>query len=190
MMETYSQILLLFLLFSHSVTSDSETPGLQHARLPCTPPFAGACSDSCLLSQGCHPTISSSVIPFPSCLQSFPASGYFLMSQHFALCGQSIWASVSASVLPMTNQGWFPLGLTGLISLLSNRLSKVFSGTIVWKHQFFYAQPSLWSNTHICTLNPNPWSELTLDNKMNTLILFFDFLSNHLLHLSKVPKCP
>ena len=101
----------------------------------------------------------------------------------------SIGASGSASILLMTNQGWFPLGLTGLISLLSKGLSRV-SSSIIQKHQFFGAQPSLWSNTHICTLNPNPWSELTLDNKMNTLILFFDFLSNHLLHLSKVPKCP
>ena len=114
----------------------------------------------------------------------------FQMSQLFTSGGQNIGVSASTSVLPMNTQHWSPLGWTGGISFQSKGLSKVFSGTIVWKHQFFYAQPSLWSNTHICTLNPNPWSELTLDNKMNTLILFFDFLSNHLLHLSKVPKCP
>ena len=95
------------------------------------------------------PTISSSVIPFSSCLQSFPASGSFPMSWLFASDGQSIGAS--ASVPAMNIQGWFPLELTGLISLLSKELSRVFSSTIVWKHQFFGAQPSFWSNSHICT---------------------------------------
>ena len=91
--------------------------GLQHARLPCPSSTPGACSSSCPLSQWCHPTISSSVVPFSSCLQSFPASGSFPMSQFLVSGGQSIGVSASASVLPMTIQGWFPLGWTGLISL-------------------------------------------------------------------------
>ena len=101
------------LLFSRSVMSDSLKPhGLQHARLPCPSPTPGVCSNSCPLSRWCHPTISSSVLPFSSCLQSFPASGSFLMSQFFASGGQSIGFSASASVLPMNIQYWFPLGLT------------------------------------------------------------------------------
>ena len=108
-------------------------------------------SNSCPLSQWCHPTILSSVAPFSSCPQSFPASGSFPMSLLFASGGQSIGASVSAPVLPMNTQGWFPLGLTEWISLLSKGLSRVFSSTIVQKHQFFSAQPSLWSNSHIHT---------------------------------------
>ena len=104
--------------FSRSVVSNSLRPhGLQHARLPCLSPTPGACSNSCPSSQWCHPTISSSVIPFSFCLQSFPASGSFPMSQLFASGGQSIGASPSALVLPMNIQDWFPLGLTGLISL-------------------------------------------------------------------------
>ena len=99
----------------------------------------------------CHPTISSSGIPFPSCLQSFPASESFLMSQLFALDGQSIGASASASILPMNIQGWSPLGLTVLISLQSQGLSRVFFNNTVQKHQFFNAQSSLWSNSHIHT---------------------------------------
>ena len=98
---------------------------------------------SCLLNRWCHPTISSSVIPLSSCLQSFSASGSFLMSQLFASGGQSIRASASASVLPMNIQGWFPLGLTGLIFLLSKGFSRVFSSTTIQKHQYFGAQLSL-----------------------------------------------
>ena len=121
------------LLFSHSVVSESLWPhGPQHARLPCPPPYPGVCSNSCPLSQWCHPTISSSFVPFSSCLQSLPASGSFPMSQLFASGDQSIGASASASVLPMNIQGWFPLGLTGLISLQSKGLSRVFSNTTVW----------------------------------------------------------
>ena len=128
--------------FSCSVLSDSLRPHeLQHARLPCSSLFPRACSNSCPLSRWCHPTISSSIIPFSFCLQSFPASGSFPMSQLFASGSQTIGAS--ASVLPMTIQGWFPLGWTGLISLLSKRLSRVFSNTTVRKHQFFGAQPIL-----------------------------------------------
>ena len=104
-----------------------------------------------LLSWWCHPTISSSVIPFSSCLQSFPAPRSFPMSRLFTSGGQRIRASSSALVLPMNIQGWFPLGLNDLISLLPKGLSRVFSNTTVWKHQFFDAQPSLWSNSHSCT---------------------------------------
>ena len=126
---------LLLLLFSRSVVSNSLWPhGLQHARLPCPSSTPGVYSNSLSLSWWCHPTISSSVVPFPSHLQSFPASGSFPMSQLFTSGGQRIGASASASVLPMNIQGWFPLGLTGLISLLSKGLSGVFSGTTVWKH--------------------------------------------------------
>ena len=139
------------LLFRHSVMSDSWWHhGLQHARLPCLSPTPRACSNPYPLSRWYHPIISSSVIPF-SCLQSFPASGSFPMSQFFAPGGQSIGVSASASVLPMNIQDWFPLGFTGLISLQSKGLSRVFSNTTVQKHQFFGTQVSLWSNSHICT---------------------------------------
>ena len=112
--------------FSHSVVSKSfRSRGLQHARLPCPSPTPGACSNSCPSSQWYHPTISSSVVPFSSCLQSFPASGSFPVSQFFASGGQSIGASASASVLLMNIQDWFPLGPTGLISLQSKGFSRV-----------------------------------------------------------------
>ena len=111
--------------FSHSVVSDSLRPhGLQHTRLSCPSPTPRACLNSCPFSQWCHPTISSSVIPFSSHLQSFPESGSFPKSQLFASSGQSIGVSASASVLPMNIQGWFPLGWTGWISLQSTGLSK------------------------------------------------------------------
>ena len=117
--------------------SDSLRPhGLQHTRLPCPSPTPGACSDSHPSSPWCYPTISSSVVPFSSCLQSFPASGSFPLNQFFASGGQSIGVSASASVLPMNIQDWFPLGLTGLTSLQSKGLSSVFSNTTVQKHQF------------------------------------------------------
>ena len=109
--------------------------GLQHARLPCPSPSPRVCSNSCPLSQWYYLTISSSVIPFSSCLQSYPVSGSFLMSWLFASGGQSIGASASALVLPMNIQDWFPLGLTGLISLQSKGFSRVFSNTTVQKHQ-------------------------------------------------------
>ena len=132
--------------FSHSVMSDSlRLHGLQHTRLPCPSLSPRACLNSCPLSQWCHPTTLPSLIPF-FCLQSFPASGSFLMSQLLTSGDQSIGAS--ASVLPMNIQGWFPLGLTGLISLQSKGLSRVFFNTTVQKHQFFSAQPPLWSNSH------------------------------------------
>ena len=125
--------------------------GLQHTRLPCPSPSPGACPNSSPWNQWCHPTISSFVMPFSSRLQSFPTSGSLPVSQLFASGGQSIGASASASVLPMNIQGWFPLGLTGLISLQSEGLSRVFFSTTVQKHQFFSAQPSLWSNSHVHT---------------------------------------
>ena len=138
--------------FSLSVTSASLWPhGLQHTRLPCPSPTPGACSNSCPLSPWCPPTISSSVNPFSSGLQSFPASGSFPVSQFFTSSGQSIGTSASASVPPLNIQDLFPLGWTGWISLQSKGLSKVFSNTTVQKHQFFGTQLSLWSNSHIHT---------------------------------------
>ena len=117
--------------------------GLQHTRPPCPSTTPGAYLNSCPLSQWCHLTTSSSVVPFSFCLQSFPASGSFLMSQFFASGGQSIGVSASASVLPMNIHDWFPLGWTGWISLLSKGHSKVFCNTTVQKHQFFSTQLSL-----------------------------------------------
>ena len=140
----------MLLLFNHSVLSDSLQPhGLQDTSLPCPSLSPGVCSDSCPLSQWCHPTISTSVSPFFSCPQSFPASGSFPVSQLFASGGQSI--EVSASVLPMNIQDWFPLGWTGWISLQSKGLSRVFSTTTIQKHQFFSIQLSLLSNSNIHT---------------------------------------
>ena len=126
--------------------SDCSPPGF-----PCSSPSPRLYSDSCPSSQWCHPTISPSVIPLSSCLQRFPASGSFQMSQFFASGGQSIGVSASASVLPMNIQDWFPLGQTGWISLQSKGISRVFSNTSVQKHPFFGAQPSLRSNSHIHT---------------------------------------
>ena len=130
--------------FSHSVVSNSLWPHrLQHARPPCLSPTPRVYSNSCPLSQWCHPTISSSVVPFSSRLQSFPASGSFQMSQFFTSGGQSNGVSASASVLPMNIQDWFPLGWTNWISLQSKGPSRVFSNTTVQKHQFFTTQISL-----------------------------------------------
>ena len=131
--------------------SDSLQPHeLQHARIPCPSLCLRVCSNSCQLICWCHPTISLSVIPFSSCLQSFPASGAFPVNWFFSSGGQRIEAAISASVLPVTNQSWFPFGLTGLI-LQSKELSRVLFSTSVWKHQVFDAQPPLWSNSHIFT---------------------------------------
>ena len=118
--------------------------GLQHARFSCPSPTPKACSNPCPSSRWCHPTISSSVIPSYSCLQSFPASRSFPLSQFFASGGQSIRVSASASVFPVNIQDWFPLGLTGWISLQSKGPSRVFSNTTVQKHQFFGSQLSLY----------------------------------------------
>ena len=138
----------------------SSVQSLSHVWLSATPqtaacqaslsiPTPGACSNSCPLSRWCHPTSSSSVIPF-SCLQFFPASGSFPMSQFFTSGGQSIGVSTSASVVPMNIQDWFPLAWTGWISLQSKGLSRVFSNTIIQKHQCFGGQPSVWSNSPFC----------------------------------------
>ena len=138
--------------FSSSVMSDFLWPyGLQHTRPPYPSPTPRACSNSCPSSRWCHPTISSSVIPFSACPQSFPASGSLPVSQLFTKDGQSIGASASASVLPMNIQDWFPLGSTGLISLQSKGLSRVFSSITVQNHQIL--APSLLYGT---TLMPCP----------------------------------
>ena len=134
----------LFYQFSRSVVSNSLRPhGLQHARLPCPSPTRRVYSNSCPLSWWCHPTISSSVVPFSSCLQSFPASGSFQKSQFFTSGGQSIGVSALATVLSMNIQDWFLLGWTCWISLQSKGFSRIFSNTTVQKHLFFGAQLSL-----------------------------------------------
>ena len=141
-----------FSYISSSVVSNSLQPyGLQHTRLPCPSPISRACLNSYALTRWYHPTISSSVVPFSSCLQSFPASGTFPRSQFFAAGGQSIRASALASALPMNIQNWFPLGWTDWISLQYKGLSRVFSKTTVQKHQFFGTQLSSQSNSHIHT---------------------------------------
>ena len=171
--------------FSHSVLSDSLWPhGLQHARLTCPSSTPEACSNSCPLSQWCCLTISSSVVPFSSCPQSFPASVFFPMSPLFPSGSQSIGASASASVLPVNIQGWFPLGLIGLISLLSVGLSRVFSSTTVGKHQFFVAQPSLQSNSHIynliyCSPNVTHYARHPGLKQNETSLLPSEGLQNH-----------
>ena len=138
--------------FSHSVVSDSlllyES---QHARPPCPSPTPRVYSNPCPSRRWCQPAISSSVVPFSSWPQSLPASGSFPMSQLFPRGGQIIGVSASASVLPMNTQDWSPLGWTGWISLQSKGLSRVFSNTIVQKHQFFSVQLSSQSNSHIHT---------------------------------------
>ena len=137
------------LLFISSVMSNSlRLHELQHTRLPCPSPSPGDCSNSYPLSRWFHPTISSSVAPFSSCLQSFPESGSFPMSQLFRSNDQSVGASASASVLPKNIHSWFPLGLTGLISLLSKGLSRVFSSTTIQRHQLFTTQPLFSSHIH------------------------------------------
>ena len=139
------------LLFSCSAVSDSLPPQrLLHTRLLCPSLSPEVCSNSCPLSR-CHPTISSTVAPFSSCPQYFPASGYFPMSWLFTSGGQSIGASASVSVLPTNIQSWFPLRWIGWISLQSKGLLRVFSNTTVQKHQFFDPQPSLWSTFYIHT---------------------------------------
>ena len=130
--------------FLHSIMSNSlRSHRLQHTRLPCPSPTPGVYPNSCPSSQWCHPTISSSVVPFSSCHQSFPASGSFAVSQFFASGGWSIGISASSSAISMNIQDWFPLGWTGWISLMSKGLSRVLSNTAVQKHQFFGAQLSL-----------------------------------------------
>ena len=148
--------------------------------MDCSTPAPGAYSNSCPLSRWCHRTISSSVVPFSSCLQSFPASGSFPISQLLASGGQSTGALTS--VLPMIIQGWSPLELIDLISLLSKGLSKVFSSTTVWKHQFFDAQPSLWSNSHIHI------GLLEKSSERNLLVHCLNFSHSGLLVISELPQ--
>ena len=145
-----------WIIYYSSVQSPSHAQllpphGLQHVRLRRPSPAPRVCSNLCPSSRWHHPTISSFVIPFSSCLQSFPASGTFPVSRLFLSGGQRIGASASATGLPMNSWGWFPLGLTGLISLLSEGLLRVFFSTTIRKQQFFTTQPSLWSNYHIRT---------------------------------------
>ena len=147
------------------------------------------CSNSCPLSQWCYLTISSSVAPFSSCLLSFSASGSFPMSWLFPSGGQSIGTSASASILPMNIQSWFPLGLTGLISLQSKGFSRVFSNTTVRKHQFFSTQPSLWSNSHPHmttrkTITLNRWTF-----SGNIMSLLFNMLSRLVIAFLPRSKC-
>ena len=138
--------------FSRSVVSDCLRPHEpQQARPPCQSPTAGVYPNPCPLSWWCHPTISSSVVPFSSCPQSFQTSGSFQMSQLFTSGGQNLRESASASVLPKITQDWSPLGWTVWMSLQSKGLSRVFSNTTVQKHQFFSTQLSLRSNSHIHT---------------------------------------
>ena len=144
--------------FSRSVVSDSLRP--HELQPPCPSPTPGVYSNSCALSQWCHPAISSSVIPISSCLQPFPASGSFPMSQLFAWGGQSTGVSASTSVLPMNTQDWSPLEWTSWIPLQSKGLSRVCSNNTVQKHQFFGAQLSPLSNSYIHTWpleKPQPW---------------------------------
>ena len=147
-----SVVLFSSVQFSHSVMSDSLWPHEpQHTRPPCPSPTPGIHPNPCPLSRWCHLTISPSVVPFSSCLQSFQVPGSFQMSQLFTSGGQTIGVSASASVLPMTTQDWSPLGWAGWISLQSKGLSRVFSNTTVQKHQFFCAQLSSQSSSHIHT---------------------------------------
>ena len=182
--------------FSLSVVSYSLQPhGLQHARPPFPSPALGAYSNSCPLSRWCHPTISSSAVPFPSCLQSFPASGSFPVSQFFTSGGQSIGVSASASVLPMNSQDWFPFRWTGWISLQSKGLSRVFSNTTVQKHQFFSTHHVIlfifkekWSdsfyNVDESQKHNAKWKELiTKDHR-----LYHPVIWSHLLEISRTGK--
>ena len=160
-MQCGFQLVLHSVQFNHSVVSNSLQPhGLQHTRLPCPSPTPRAYSNLCPLSQWCHPTISSSVIPFSSCLQSFPASGSFPMSQFFESGGQNIWVSASASLLPMTIQDWSPLGWTGWISLQSEGLTRVYPTP-----QFKSINSSVLSLLHSPTLTSiyDHWKNCSLD---------------------------
>ena len=172
--------------------SDPLPPhGLQHTRLPCPSPSPGVCSNSQPLSQWCYLAVSSSVVPFSSCPQSFPESGSFPVSQLFTSSSQSIGVSALALVLPVNIQGWFLLGLTDLISLLSKGLSRVFFNTTVQKQQFFGAQPSLRFNSHLY-MTTRKTIDLTrqsfagkvmslLFNVLSRLVIAFLPRSNHLL---------
>ena len=169
----------LLLFFSCNVTSYSLWPlGVRHTRLPYPSLSPRVCSNSCPLSLWCQLIILPSVGPFSSCPKSFPESGFFPMSQLFASGVQSIGASTSVSVFPMNIQDWFPLGLTGLISLQSRGLSRVLFSTTVQRHQFFSAQPSLWSSSHMWYMTPRKTIALTLWTFVGKVIcLLFNMLS-------------
>ena len=181
------------MLFSRSVMSNSLRPhGLQHTRFPYSSLSPGVCSNSCPLSLWCHLAISPSVIPLSSCLQSFPASRSLTVSQLFTSGGQSIGASASASVLPMSIQGWFPLGLTGLISLQSKGLSRVFSNSnsskasILWHSAFFIVQLLHPYMTTGKTIALTRWTFVgkvmsLLFNMVSSLVMDFLLRSKHLL---------
>ena len=151
--------------------------GLQYDRPPCPSLSPRVCSNSCPLSWWCHPTVSSSATPFSSCRHSFPASGSFPKSWLFTSGGQSIGASASASVLPVNVQDQFPLGLTGLSSLLSKGFSRVFSNTTVQKHQFFSARPSLWFSSHPCMTTRKPIALTIWTFVRKVMSLLFNSLS-------------
>ena len=170
--------------------SNSLQPyGLQHTRLPCPSPSHRVCSNSPLI-QWCHPIISSSAILFSCCLQSFPTSGSFPMSQLFTSCGQSIGASASASVFPTNLQDCITLGLTDLISLQPKRLSRVDSSTTVWNHQFFSTQPSLWSNSHIHKMAIGKTIYLTIWTFADKVMsLLFNMLSRFDIPFLPMSKC-
>ena len=183
----------MLLFFSHSILPDYLPPhGLHHIRLPCISLSPRVCSNSCLFSRWCHPTISYSVIPFSFCLKSFPTSGSFPVNWFFASGGQRIGASGSASVLLMNIQGWFPLGWTGLIFLHTKRLSRVFSNTTVQKHQFFSTLPSLKVQlSHLYkttgkTIALTIWTIVSkvvflLFNMLSRFVISFLPMNNHLL---------
>ena len=180
------------LLFSRLVVSNSLWPhGLRHASLLCPSLSPRVCSNSCPLSWWCHPTILSFVTHCSSCPQSFPASESIPTSQFFASGGQNIGASASPSVLPMNIQGWFPLGFTGLISLQSKGLTRVFSNTTIRKHQFFSAQPSLWSNSHIhMWLTTGKTIALTRQTfVVKVMSLLFNMLSRFVIAFLRRSKC-
>ena len=159
--------------------------GLQHARLLCPPLSPRVCSNSCPLSKWCYLTISSSVVPFSSCLQSFPASGSFLMSRLLASGGQSIGASASASILPMNIQGSLPLGLTGFISLQCKGLSRVYSNTTVQKRSaFFVVQPS---HSYMTTGKTIALTRRTIVSKVMSLL--FNILSRLVIAFLPRSKC-
>ena len=174
--------------FNHSVVSDSFRPhGPQHTRPPCPSPTPGVYPNSCPLSRCCHPTISSSVVPFSLCLQSFPAPGSFQLSQLFASVSQSIGVSASTSVLPMNTQDPSPLGWTGWISLQSKGLSRVFSNTTVQKHQFFSTQVSSQSNSHMTTGKTIALTRRTFVGKVMSLL--FNILSRLVIAFLPRSKC-
>ena len=187
----WTELCLLSLLFSHSVVSNSLQPyEQQHARVPCPSLPSGVCSNSCPLSQWRHLTISSSVDPFSSCHQSFPASGSFPVSWLFNSGSQSVGASTSASVFPVNIQGWFSLGLTDLISLQSKGLSRVFFNATVQKHQFFGIQPSLWSNFHIHMWLLEKTIALTIQTFVGEVMsLLFNMLSKFVIVFLPRSKC-